>query len=102
MATKAGTWRKWQDGAKGRTREVQPHTAQKLIKLKLLYREDNTFAALVDMYRNIDLTVETAAYFFAYRDYKEGGGEQEFSAHTLGYDHRELEFLRGRGVRMYP
>lgn len=86
-----------------RTRkELTKGSQRRLDELRKLARRDSAFEAVVDMYRYLDTDGEVVAHWYAWRDWASAGGpEGRFNPLLVGYDERELSFLRGRGLKGY-
>ncbi len=81
--------------------ELHKDVQQRYMELRTLYRQDQLFKSVVDMYRNLSLEDEVAAHFMAWHDITTYVHEDEtFEPLAVGYESRELEFLMNRGVKL--
>lgn len=84
--------------AGGATRQLKLGKARQYDALRRRYRTEDTFRALVDMYRNISLEDEVASHWMAAHDLEKYAVDGRFMPLAAGYDQRELDFLRGRNI----
>ena len=79
---------------------LKPGVARRYDQLRRRYRRDDTYRALVDMYRNVSFESDVAAHWMAEHDLAKYTQSKRFRPLAAGYEQRELDFLSARGVKL--
>lgn len=85
-----------------RVTDLEPDVAKRYAELRSRYHADETYRAVVDMYRNLLFEPEIASHFMAEYDMATYVHEdtKEYRPLAAKYEQREIEYLAGRGIKL--